>query len=483
MAPSRARTVSRPRQPDREVGTLMRISTRENFDGPTVAVGTPVREGHANYLLMYDMLTGIRVSVLRCGARPDRELEEGDFVAAHKLAFDVSGNELAPKSGYDFKFKDYSPWVFRHIRSLFNIEEDDYLVSLTGKYVLSELGSPGKSGSFFYYSQDYRFIIKTVHKSEHKFLRAILKNYYAHLQANPNTLLSRIFGLHRVKMPRKRKIHFVVMGNVFPADRDVHETYDLKGSTAGREVSEAEAADSPIKVLKDNNWVTKGRRLQLGPLKRKQLVEQIRKDAEFLERNHIMDYSLLVGFHDLATGNESNIRDKTLAVFEPNIASIHRNHSLHHRRSFSSPVSPTFPSIENLTHGRSGSARSPTTATLHRAATLRNPDPFRLGASAALLPDAMLPERAPFTFYREMGGFRATDARDVGVGEVYYVGIIDIFTKYDAIKRVEHFFKSLVTDGRKISAVNPHLYKARFLDFIERTAVPSAESSSATTSP
>jgi hypothetical protein len=64
-------------------------------------------------------------------------------------------------------------------------------VALTGKYVLSELGSPGKSGSFFYYSQDFRFIIKTIHHSEHLFLRRILRHYYEHVQKNPNTLLCR----------------------------------------------------------------------------------------------------------------------------------------------------------------------------------------------------------------------------------------------------------------------------------------------------
>lgn len=51
-------------------------------------------------------------------------------------------------------------------------------MSLTNKYILSELTSPGKSGSFFYYSRDYRFIIKTIHHSEHKFMRKILKIYY-----------------------------------------------------------------------------------------------------------------------------------------------------------------------------------------------------------------------------------------------------------------------------------------------------------------
>lgn len=99
---------------------------------------------------------------------------------------------------------------------------------MTGKYVLSELGSPGKSGSFFYYSQDYRFIIKTIHHSEHTFLRRILSSYYDHVRKNPNTLLARFYGLHRVKLPRGRKIHFVVMGNVFPPNKDMHEVYDLK---------------------------------------------------------------------------------------------------------------------------------------------------------------------------------------------------------------------------------------------------------------
>lgn len=51
-------------------------------------------------------------------------------------------------------------------------------MSLTHKYILSELGSPGKSGSFFYYSRDYRFIIKTIHHSEHVFMRKILMDYY-----------------------------------------------------------------------------------------------------------------------------------------------------------------------------------------------------------------------------------------------------------------------------------------------------------------
>ncbi|SAM01251.1 hypothetical protein [Absidia glauca] len=208
-----------------------RLSRRKkdmDIDDDRVMIGTRIGEGHQNYVLMYNMLTGIRIAVGRVSAKIDRALTTEDFSGAHKLAFDVTGDELTPGAKYDFKFKDYAPWVFRHLREQFGIDPADYLISLTSKYILSELGSPGKSGSFFYYSRDYRFIIKTIHHTEHKFMRKILKQYHDHVINNPNTLLCRYYGLHRVKLPRGRKIHFVVMGNVFPPNKDVHETYDLK---------------------------------------------------------------------------------------------------------------------------------------------------------------------------------------------------------------------------------------------------------------
>ena len=167
----------------------------------------------------------------------------------------------------------------------------DYLLSLTAKYILSELGSPGKSGSFFYFSRDYRFIIKTIRHEEHKFLRSVLKDYVNHVRNNPHTLLSRFYGLHRVKMPHGRKIHFVIMNNLFPPHRDIHETYDLKGSTVGRYAPEdppPAPGEQPksSKVLKDINWIKKGRRLELGPEKRALLTEQLRRDKEFLKNIH-----------------------------------------------------------------------------------------------------------------------------------------------------------------------------------------------------
>ncbi|KAG0288597.1 Phosphatidylinositol-4-phosphate 5-kinase [Dissophora globulifera] len=416
-----------------------RMSKRKkDDDNDRVMIGTRIGEDHVNYVLMYNMLTGIRVSVSRCNAKPQRALVVEDFTAAHKLAFDITGNELTPSSKYDFKFKDYAPWVFRHLREDFHIDASDYLVSLTSKYILSELGSPGKSGSFFYFSQDYRFIIKTIHHAEHKFMRKILKDYFNHVKHNPHTLLCRFFGLHRVKLPHGRKIHFVVMGNVFPPNRDIHETFDLKGSTLGRAISDAELGANPRATQKDLNWVNKNRKLELGPEKRHLFVEQIKRDVELLARLNIMDYSLLIGIHDIERGNRDNIRDNTLKVFHPDT---------------SKPLAR-----EKLRRDK----RESKVNALRMAVKVS--DPKALGPST--LPSDPFSERRHCIFYADDGGLLSTNERNERGEDLYYLGIIDILTPYNYVKKMEHIWKSMSQDKHAISAVNPREYAQRFLSFM-----------------
>jgi hypothetical protein len=136
------------------------------------------------------------------------------------------------------------------------------------------------------------------------------------VQDNQHTLLSRIFGLHRVKLPHKGKIHFVVMGNIFPPHKDMHRIYDLKGSTSGRFLSKKKQEASSMPVLKDKNWLKNGEKLVLGPEKVGLLVEQMEKDVKFLQDNHIMDYSFLVGIHELQRGNKDMVREKSLIAMD-----------------------------------------------------------------------------------------------------------------------------------------------------------------------
>ncbi|GAB7365856.1 hypothetical protein MBLNU230_g7187t1 [Neophaeotheca triangularis] len=417
---------------------------RADTDDDRVVVGTKVDINHVNWVTAYDMLVGIRFCVSRINAKLDRELTDADFAASHKFSFDVTGNELTPSAKYDFKFKDYAPWVFRHLRAKFQLDPADYLVSLTSKYILSELGSPGKSGSFFYFSRDYKYIIKTIHHGEHKFLRKILKEYYNHVQENPNTLLSQFYGLHRVKIPYGRKIHFVVMNNLFPPHRDIHRTFDLKGSTIGRDFREEDLEKNPRATLKDLNWLRRNLHLEFGPTKKEAFVAQIQKDVALLQRLKIMDYSMLVGIHDLERGNEDNLRDKTLQVFQPG--------GDNGGDSSGGALMRTPSKMESQKRAQDLRAR------------LKKEKPIPMAMTMDRMPEEA--QKKAFYFYADDGGFRATHEDDCPGEEIYYLGIIDCLTRYNTLKKLEHFWKGWGPNEAQISPIPPERYGERFIRFI-----------------
>ncbi|KAI1476032.1 SAICAR synthase-like protein [Daldinia eschscholtzii] len=421
---------------------------KQEEDDDRVLVGTKVDENHANWTTAYNMLTGIRVSVSRTNAKLDRPLTDADFETKQKSTFDIAGNELVPSAKYDFKFKDYAPWVFRHLRALFRLDPADYLMSLTGKYILSELGSPGKSGSFFYFSRDYKYIIKTIHHGEHKFLRKILKDYYEHVTENPNTLLSQFYGLHRVKMPYGKKIHFVVMNNLFPPHRDIHTTFDLKGSTVGRDYREEELEKNPRATLKDLNWLRRKRHLELGIQKKQLFLQQLERDVRLLQKLKIMDYSLLIGIHDLRKGNEENLRDKTLQVFNPGGDSPSEEDP-------NSVLMRTPSKLENARKARE----------LREMIKAERPVP--VGQTSSKMPDELAEGHTRGgMFYSDDGGLRATHEDNTAGEEVYYLGVIDCLTHYGMIKKIEHFWKGLSSDRSQISALPPDEYGERFIKFM-----------------
>ena len=436
---------------------------KEEEEDDRVVVGTKVDMHHVNWVTAYNMLTGIRFTVSRTHAKIDRDLTDADFDARHKFSFDITGNELTPSAKYDFKFKDYAPWVFRHLRAKFKVDPADYLMSLTSKYILSELGSPGKSGSFFYFSRDYKYIIKTIHHAEHKIMRKILRDYYAHIEKNPNTLISQFFGLHRVKLPYGRKTHFVVMNNLFPAHRDIHQTFDLKGSTIGRDFKEEDLQKNPRATLKDLNWLRRNYHFEFGGDKKALFQAQLKRDVTLLQKLKIMDYSLLVGIHDLNKGNEEKLRDKTLRVFQPG------------------GDDEVEPQVRLLT-------RTPSTLENQRQAKqlreiIKKERPVPMGQSTSKMPEEMLEQKNNVVFYSDDGGFRATHDNGEPGEEIYYLGIIDCLThvststsrrhvwsltrlQYGIVKRMEHLWKGISDNRSQISPIPPFAYGERFIKFI-----------------
>ena len=71
----------------------------------------------------------------------------------------------------------------------------------------------GASGSFFFFSFDRRFIIKTMNNSELKVFIEALPEYLKFLRANPESLIARIYGVYTVKMEDIAPVHLLLMAN------------------------------------------------------------------------------------------------------------------------------------------------------------------------------------------------------------------------------------------------------------------------------
>lgn len=54
----------------------------------------------------------------------------------------------------------------RALRKLFNLDVDDYILSICGNDAFRELSSTWKGGSFFYLTHDDKYMIKIIKKSK-----------------------------------------------------------------------------------------------------------------------------------------------------------------------------------------------------------------------------------------------------------------------------------------------------------------------------
>ncbi|XP_055964799.1 phosphatidylinositol 4-phosphate 5-kinase-like protein 1 [Sorex fumeus] len=84
----------------------------------------------------------------------------------------------------------------------------------------------------------------------------------------------------------------------YPAGRRLLELYDIKGCEVDRWVEPVSEGGS-IMVLKDLNF--QGKTIHLGP-QRTWLLYQMELDTAFLRELNVMDYSLLLAFHQHQDG-------------------------------------------------------------------------------------------------------------------------------------------------------------------------------------
>ncbi|KAI4339101.1 hypothetical protein MLD38_024076 [Melastoma candidum] len=387
---------------------------------PVKRQGEIISKGNKNYELMLNLQLGIRHSVSRPAPANTLDLKPSAFDPKEKVwtKFPPEGSKhTPPHQSSEFRWKDYCPVVFRSLRKLFMIDAADYMISLCGDDALREISSQGKSGSFFYLTNDDRYMIKTLKKAEVKVLLRMLPTYYKHVRKYQNTLLTKFFGLHCVKLTGaiQKKVRFIIMGNLFCSENPIHRCFDLKGSSHGRVTEKPETeiyASTTLKDL-DLNFLFRLQKLAFQEFRR-----QVDRDCDFLEQERIMDYSLLVGLHFRNIAYE-----KDLIMAKP-----------------------------------SGS----------RAHTARD----NHGIAADQIPDSSRPLGVNMLARAELTERCSSELQLVGepTGEMYdvriFFGIIDILQDYDISKKLEHAYKSMQYDATSISAVDPKQYSRRFRDFI-----------------
>jgi len=263
---------------------------------------------HELYTLSIAVMLGLRTSIkntnkllsagdLDVGGKR-RWLDSDDFMSVEKYVFRPSGGPKTPAHAlsHTFKFKDYSPVAFAYMRRMFGINEYDFLASVCGNANFIEFISNAKSGQFFFYSRDGKYMIKTMTNAESKFLRRILPHYFRHCSQNPNTLITKFLGMYRVKMYHlRRNVKFVIMNSVFDTDKVLQSFYDLKGSVIGREAKPNE----DVKKDNDVRAALPDSAFALPAPVRERLRDQIERDCTFFKEMKIMDYSMLVGVHHI----------------------------------------------------------------------------------------------------------------------------------------------------------------------------------------
>ncbi|XP_069993806.1 phosphatidylinositol 4-phosphate 5-kinase type-1 alpha isoform X20 [Penaeus vannamei] len=386
--------------------------------------------------LMASIQLGIQQAVGSLASKPDLDVLIQDFYVVETIFFPSVGSQSTPAHQFsEFRFKVYAPIAFRHFRDLFKIQPEDYLVSLCSE-PLRELSNPGASGSIFYLTNDDEFIIKTVQHKEAEFLQKLLPGYYMNLNQNPRTLLPKFFGLYNYQCNAKN-IRLITMNNLLPSSIKMHQKYDLKGSTYKRKASKYERSkESP--TFKDLDFMEhhpEGILLEAETYKA--LVNTIARDCRVLTSFKIMDYSLLVGIHNLDLAARKKAQDKE-------------------KKLNGGDGGPAEDGSGEVEGEGTGLTRS------------RSINRHKLVAHSTAM-ESIQADSDPIDEEDHVppGGIPARNAK--GERLLLFLGIIDILQSYRLKKKLEHTFKSMIHDGDTISVHRPNFYAQRFLKFMETT--------------
>ena len=394
-----------------------------------------IRASDQSFKLLLNMIMGIQIAVQSI---PNFHIKTNEDLSKYmtNMLYSIQTINFGKKKEEVFILKEFAGIIFNNIRLYLGFDKDDFISSISpqdfitelmisNQTIFEELCSTGKSGSLFYYTRDGKFIVKTIKKDEYKFIKQILPDYFRHLRNYPLSLLPKFLGCYVLtrKIKKKRdKIYFIVMLNVFATSKHIHIRYDLKGSRVGRRVltgkKDAEIMAKGDLALKDLDLEKRKEKMYIGE-KNDILLKQIKNDADFLCKIQANDYSLLLGIHYI--NKEKNSNKQKLS---------------------STNINQNKTNIED-----------------------------------SFLKDSTLSDKSCDSRQEKLKAL--IDFEDGGIisetgNEVYFVGIIDILTKFGFKKKCEHFFKMIRYCSNNMSCTPPEMYRDRFVNYMNKVIVKSS---------
>ncbi|XP_063689118.1 uncharacterized protein LOC134822142 [Bolinopsis microptera] len=166
----------------------------------------------------------------------------------------------------------------------------------------------GSKGSVFFLTEDQKYIIKSLTRTEYKNLLKIFQEYYNFNHANKGSSLIRFLGLFRVRVMKFQPLINIVIIENINHQRDAYSSsiYNMMSSTIdGSQIGLSSCWGGQVVQPRSFShlMVTESRDTSY-------IQNSLAKDLKFLENNNCIHYRLLVVEYHISSSNRIDGREK-----------------------------------------------------------------------------------------------------------------------------------------------------------------------------
>lgn len=170
------------------------------------------------------------------------------------------------------------------IREAFDVPDPEEILKSSNIDLAHAKESEGKSGAKMIFSDDKKYIIKTMSSRDLNALKGVIDAYTYHVVGHASS--SEMMRLYAIVEDPEHGI-WLIGNNWLPVRFPI--TWDLKGSMVGRQ------SGAEKRAQKDKDWLAQGKALAVPPGQRSALLQALESDSSMLARSNLIDYSLIVG--------------------------------------------------------------------------------------------------------------------------------------------------------------------------------------------